>query len=290
MVENWHLLDLGSLLGYIEWGVDPRLVKVGMFEVRYYGLLWALGLVLGFLLMLRFARKEAFPEDLVYDLALYGTVGGVLGARLGHCLFYDFAYYSQDPWAVFRIWEGGLASHGGAIGVIIAVLLLAKKYKVHALWVFDRLVVPLALLAALIRLGNFFNSEIYGVETSLPWGTIFLRNQEVLPKHPTQLYEMLAYLIVFASLYWLYTRRERIRNTRGMLLSFFLLGVFIARFLLEFIKEDQSSFEANMLLNMGQWLSVPFILWGVWLLRCAVRSGAQPKPVFRVKRDARAGR
>lgn len=267
-------------LGVIRWGIDPRIVSFGALEIRYYGLMWCLGLILGYILMQRFARKEGFPPLLVDSLALWGALAGIVGARLGHCLFYDYAYYSAHPGRIFAIWEGGLASHGGAIGVMIMVLLLVRYYKLDALWVFDRLVIPVALLAVLIRLGNFFNSEIYGIPTTLPWGTIFIRNGEVEPKHPTQLYEALIYLGVFFSLWALYAKRENLRKGRGWLFSLFLLGVFVSRFLLEFIKEDQSAFEANMRLNMGQWLSVPFILLGLVLLMYAWRKGSQPEPNF----------
>lgn len=269
-----------NTLAQIAYNLDPALLRWGNVEVRYYGLCWVTGLILGYMLMLYMSKREHFPAQIVDSLAIWGTLAGILGARLGHCFFYDWEYYSQHPDAILRIWEGGLASHGGAIGALIAVAFICRKYKVNILWLLDRLVIPIAILAVLIRIGNFFNSEIYGTPTNLPWGVIFLRNGETLPKHPTQIYEALAYLITFLTLWLLYAKHRSARQRFGLLAGTFFTMVFLARFIIEFIKEDQSPFEASMTLNMGQWLSIPFIVTGLFLIARGLRLPPQPEPHF----------
>jgi prolipoprotein diacylglyceryl transferase len=193
------------------------------------------------------------------------AVGTVIGARLGHCLFYEPDYYLQNPLEILKIWRGGLASHGAAIGILVALWLFIRKYKKPFIWILDRIVVVVALAGALIRLGNLMNSEIYGIETALPWGFVFIKNLEVVPKHPTQIYEALTYFLIFGLLLTIYRRTDG-KFRPGVLFSWFLILVFGMRFLIEFIKEDQVDFEAAMSLNMGQWLSIPFVLLGIGLL------------------------
>jgi prolipoprotein diacylglyceryl transferase len=195
------------------------------------------------------------------------AIGTVVGARLGHCLFYEPAFYLSHPLEILKVWHGGLASHGAGLGILFVVGLFAYKEKRGYFWTLDRIAIIVALSGFLIRTGNLMNSEIYGVETSLPWGFVFLRNNEVVPKHPTQIYEGLAYLFIFFLLLWMYWRKKG-DVYQGLLISIFLILVFTARFFIEFVKEVQVPFEAKMLINMGQILSIPFILFGflgLWL-------------------------
>ena len=204
------------------------------------------------------------------------ALGTVIGARLGHCLFYEPDYYLSNPVEILKIWKGGLASHGAAIGILIALYLFVRKYKKPFIWILDRIVVVVALGGALIRLGNLMNSEIYGVETSLPWGFVFVRNNEVVPKHPTQIYEALTYFFVFGLLFWIYLKTKG-QFRSGTLFGLFLILVFGIRFLIEFIKEDQVPFEEGMTLNMGQLLSIPFVLLGFGILYYYYRKSKKQK-------------
>ena len=193
------------------------------------------------------------------------AIGTIVGARLGHCFFYEPGYYLSNPGEILKIWHGGLASHGAAIGIIIAIWLFIRKEKKEFTWAIDRVAIVVALSGFFIRTGNLMNSEIYGIETTVPWGFVFLRNGETAPKHPTQIYEALAYLIIFGILMWIYWRKKG-EYIQGTLISLTLILIFVARFFIEFLKEDQVAFEASMSLNMGQLLSIPFIiLGGIWL-------------------------
>jgi len=253
------------IFGAINWDVNPEIFRIGNFAVRWYGLLFASGFFFGYLIFMRFFKKEGLSVELLDKLTIYMAIGTVVGARLGHCLFYEPDYYLRNPVEILKIWRGGLASHGAAIGILIALWLFVRKYKKPFIWILDRIVVVVALAGALIRLGNLMNSEIYGIETTLPWGFVFIRNLEVVPKHPTQIYEALTYFIVFGLLLAIYVRTDA-KFRPGTLFSLFLILVFGMRFLIEFIKEDQVGFEAGMSLNMGQWLSIPFVLLGIALL------------------------
>jgi len=253
------------MLAYITWNINPEIFSIGPFSVRYYGLMWAMAFYIGYIIFNRFVKREHLPEGFLDSLTMYMIVGTVIGARLGHCLFYEPDYYLSNPLEILKIWHGGLASHGAAIGILIALFLFARKYKVPMIYVIDRVVITVAIGGAFIRLGNLFNSEIYGVETTLPWGFIFVRNGEVLPKHPTQLYEALSYTAIFILLYWLYLKADgKLRN--GFIFGIFLILLFGARFLIEYVKEPQVEFEKHMMLNMGQWLSLPFIVAGIVFL------------------------
>ncbi len=258
------------IFGAINWDMNPEIFRIGSFAVRWYGLLFASGFFFGYLIFLRFFRKEKLSVDILDKLTIYMALGTVIAARLGHCLFYEPEYYLSNPVEILKIWRGGLASHGAAIGILLALWLFVRKFKFSFVWILDRIVVVVALGGAFIRLGNLMNSEIYGVETSLPWGFVFIRNLEMVPKHPTQIYEALTYFLVFLLLLWLYYRNDG-KPRQGLLFGIFLIMVFGMRFLIEFIKEDQVAFEAGMSLNMGQWLSIPFVFLGagilVWSLR-----------------------
>jgi prolipoprotein diacylglyceryl transferase len=221
--------------------------------------------VVGYFIMLRIFQKEKIPEPLLDQLSMYMLVSTVVGARLGHVLFYEPAAYFAHPLDILKIWQGGLASHGAAIGIIFALYLFSRKTRQPFLWVIDRIVIVVALSGLFIRTGNLFNSEIYGNVTQLPWGFIFERAGETLPRHPTQIYEGLSYLCIFFFLLWYYYHKDG-KPRPGFLFGFFLLVLFTARFLIEFLKMSQVDFEKTMPLNMGQLLSIPFIIAGILLL------------------------
>ncbi len=269
----------------IPWDVNPEIFRIGNFAVRWYGLLFASGFVFGYYILKRIFANEGLGETTLDRLTIYVAIGTIIGARLGHCFFYEPAYYLANPSEILKVWHGGLASHGAAIGILIALWYFARKEKKPMIWAIDRVVIVVALAAVLIRLGNLMNSEIYGVETTLPWGFVFLRNHETAPKHPTQIYESLAYLITFGILMRIYWKNLG-RQKAGVLFGVFLILVFGFRFIVEFVKEDQVPFEAAMKFNMGQLLSIPFVLGGIAMLvwsgkhgkRYAVAPAGTPAP------------
>lgn len=253
------------VLEYINWDVNPEIVRIGRFAIRWYGLLFASAFLFGYLIMAKFFKTEKIRTEILDKLTIYMALGTIIGARLGHCFFYEPSWYLSHPIEVLQVWKGGLASHGAAIGILAALYLFSRKTKKSFLWVLDRIVVVVALSGLFIRIGNLINSEIYGIETNLPWGFIFLHNGETVPKHPTQIYEGLSYFLIFVLLYLIYMKNEgKVRH--GLLSGLFLVLVFTARFFIEFVKENQVDFEAGMTLNMGQWLSIPFVFLGLGLL------------------------
>lgn len=264
------------MLLQVTWNASPILFELGPLAVRWYGLFWALSFYFGYEIMSRIFKREGLPQDQVDKLLIYMAVGSIVGARLGHCFFYDFNYYISNPLEILKIWQGGLASHGGAIGIIIALFYYQKKVsnKSYA-WLLDRLVIPISLGAALIRFGNLMNSEIYGHQTDLPWGFIFARAGEIVPKHPTQFYEGIPYLLLFVLLGWLYLKKIKVLPP-AFLLSLFAIIMFSVRFLVEFVKEDQSAFEADMMLNMGQWLSLPILIAGIVVMAWSLKQKPEP--------------
>lgn len=271
-IENFPFMSILQ----ISWDASPEIFRIGNLAVRWYGLFWAMSFYLGYEIMFRIFKKEGIPLRQVDKLLLYMAAGSIIGARLGHCFFYDFDYYIRNPLEILMIWRGGLASHGGAAGILLALYYYQKKVSNQSFWwLLDRLVIPVALGAFFIRMGNLMNSEIYGMETSLPWGFIFEARGEIVPKHPTQIYEALVYLLLFLSLAWMYLKHStRLKN--GFMSAFFAIVMFSARFLVEFIKMDQSPFEAGMVLNMGQWLSIPLFLFGVYMMARTWPSGTRP--------------
>lgn len=265
------------MLNYIVWNVDPVMLRLGSLEVRYYGLLFALGFLVGYYIVKYFFKKENTPLVEIDKMALYIILGSIIGARLGHCFFYEPAYFFANPIEILFVWKGGLASHGGAIGLILGLWLYSRKSWNHSLLhILDRIAVPTALAGSFIRLGNLFNSEIYGYETSLPWGFVFVRDGQTMPHHPTQIYESLGYLIIFLVLLFMYNKRNGIIN-RGFLVGWMVTLVFVLRFFVEFIKNVQVDFEQTMSLNMGQWLSIPFIIGGITLIVISRRLGPAPE-------------
>jgi len=272
---------------FVTWDVNPELLSlenipiIGELSIRYYGVLFAAAFVFGYLIFMRIFKTEGISIEVLDRLTLYMVIGTVIGARLGHVFFYQPDYYLSHPHEILYIWHGGLASHGAAIGILIALYLFVRKEKKPYIWILDRISIAVALSGFFIRMGNLMNSEIYGTETDLPWGFVFVRNNEILPKHPTQIYEALAYLVIFFVLYQLYFKNKG-KFRQGLLFSLFMILVFTARFFIEFIKEVQVPFEQGMALNMGQWLSLPFIILGVVLLYRTMKL-SQPKGQFRNK-------
>ncbi|MCX8112116.1 MAG: prolipoprotein diacylglyceryl transferase [Bacteroidia bacterium] len=253
-------------LSYIHWNVSPELISLGPFQVRWYGLLFAAGFLIGFYIMRYIYRREKRPEKDLDTLLGYLLIGTIVGARLGHCFFYEPVYYLSNPLEIIKVWEGGLASHGGTIGVFLALYLYTRRRPNQPfIWLCDRLTIPTALTASLIRLGNLFNSEIYGKITSVPWAFVFER-VDPHPRHPTQLYEAVVYLALFGGLYSWYRRTSPGQWRVGKPLGIFLLWVFGWRFLIEWVKEPQEAFNLGVPLNMGQLLSIPFLVAGAYLV------------------------
>ena len=263
------------MLDYITWAANPDIISSPI-TIRWYGLMFAIGFIIGYEIVARMFRHEGAPERWLGILLIYVVVATIIGARLGHVFFYEWDVYSQDPIRILYIWEGGLASHGGTIAIILAVILYSIFVtKRSPLWTFDRLVIAIALVGGLIRLGNLFNSEIFGTATTLPWGFMFVRSREwhMLDEgqavHPTQIYEALCYFALFGLLMWMYWKKNA-EERPGLILGVFFIGIFLPRFLIEFIKNDQVAREATMTLNLGQQLSIPFILLGIGLVMYAM--------------------
>lgn len=255
----------------VTWDVNPALFHLGSFEVRYYGVLWAVALGISAYIFHHIMIREGLSEKTFDSVFWFGVISTVLGSRLGHCLFYDPGYYLTHPVEILDIRQGGMASHGAAVGLLIGLWLFSRKNKLPYIWSLDRISIVVAISGVAVRLGNLMNSEIYGTVTSLPWGFIFVRDGETLPKHPTQIYEALCYLVLFVILLWMYYKKDLARRRPGVMFGFFLIILFGTRFLIEFIKNPQVDFEQNMVLNMGQLLSIPFIVAGVVILWRALK-------------------
>lgn len=263
------------IISSIWWQVSPEIIKLGPFSLRWYGLLFALAFVFGYMILSKVYKKEKKPLEDLEKLSIYVILGTVIGARLGHCFFYDPAFYLTNPVEILKVWQGGLASHGAAIGILTALYLFSKKKKdQNMIWILDRLVIVVALGGALIRLGNLFNSEIIGKATDVPWAFIFVRVDEI-PRHPTQLYESMFYLLSFIILYLIYNKKS-VSLKPGFLFGLFLILIFGFRFFIEFLKENQSDFESALPINMGQILSIPFVLLGFYFI---FRNNSSPSSV-----------
>ena len=285
------------MLNFITWDIRPWIFEIGSFQVRYYSLLFGLGFIIGYYILVRIFTKENVSVEFLDKLTVYIILATILGARFGHCIFYEPDVYLKNPLKIILPFQGtigkdfhftgfqGLASHGGAIGILIGLYLYYRKYKISYLWILDRIAIVTALAGAFIRIGNFFNSEINGIPTTQPWGVKFMRVTddfdraagEILPKHPAQLYEAIAYILIFALLIYLYKTKFEIVK-KGFFIGLFLVTVFTARFFIEFVKDIQEDFEKGMVLNMGQILSIPFVLLGIYLL---VRKDKEPKGAFK---------
>lgn len=255
----------------INWNVDPTAFTIPFIDwpVRWYGILFVTGLLVSEYVLFHIFEKDGKTKKNVEDLAIYVVIGTILGARLGHVFFYDASYYLSNPGEIIKVWEGGLASHGGAIGILLALYFYCRKYKFNYIWVMDRLVIVVCFTGACIRTGNLMNSEILGTITDLPWGFVFERAYpEYLaqdPRHPAQLYEAIYCLLLMGLLYWLWkTKREKMAN--GMIFGIFLVILFSLRFLDEFVKINQEAFENDLPINMGQILSIPFVVAGLYFI------------------------
>jgi len=247
------------------WDVDPAILTVGPLVIRWYGIFFALGFFLGFEIMAQIYRREKRSPDNLSELFFYLMLGTFVGARLGHVLLYQPDYYLAHPWEIPMIWHGGLASHGGFAGVVIALYLYVRKHRdIRFIELADRLALPCLLAGGLIRIGNFFNSEILGVPSTLPWAVVFARIDN-LPRHPAMLYETIAYLTIFITLYTAYWKTAVIQY-HGRMVGIATASCFLARFLIEAVKENQVPFESRLPLNMGQLLSIPFIVAGVYCI------------------------
>lgn len=263
------------MLMELTWTVKPVLFNIGSFELRWYALMFIIGFWIGIKIMEWVYKREGLDPERVYYLFLATFIGTLVGARLGHCLFYEPEYYLAHPIEIFKTWKGGLASHGGTIGVIACVMYYAKKDKLGYLWLLDRLSIAVAPVAMLIRFGNLFNHEIYGHETTLPWATRFVLNIHnwergadpifSAPSHPTQVYEALCYLGVFFLCWGLYKFTQASKHN-GVIFGAFLCGIFGSRFLIEYVKNVQVEFEQGMMFDMGQLLSIPFIAIGLFFI------------------------
>lgn len=270
----------------VVWDFDPIFFSLGSVEIRYYGIMWALSLLGGMLFFDNFCKREGIPQRVSGSFFVYGILATILGARLGHCLFYEPGYYLSHPLEIltgFR--DGGLASHGAAVGLLIGLWLCSRRNKLPYIWSLDRVMVPVAIGGAIVRLGNLFNSEIVGRVTDVPWAFKFIRLYTDKPvgqlspeelaaipaQHPTQLYEAICYEAIFLVLLWLYYGRDMGRRRPGVMFGVGLVGIFLARFCIEFVKVEQEDFEKGWLLDMGQLLSIPFILLGIYMIYSGFR-------------------
>ena len=240
------------MLDFITWTADPAIFSIGSREIRWYGLAFAIGFWIGYSIVSRMWKNEKLPPAWIDSLLIYTMVGTVVGARLGHCLFYDPGYYLANPIEILKVWEGGLASHGGTLGIVIAIYFYSRRITHKSmLWTFDKLVVPTGLVAAMIRLGNLMNHEIYGYPTDLPWGFRFIENLHAwkmgaepiftVPSHPTQLYEALCYLVTFGICMWLYFIKKEWKR-EGLIFGVFMICIFGSRIFIEFLKNNQEAF------------------------------------------------
>ncbi len=265
---------------YISWDANPEIFSVGSFSIRWYSLFFLIGFAIGFQIMKKFFKHEGKPEEWLDSLLLYLMIGTVLGARIGHCVFYDWDYFSQhlleiilpvrfEPEFKF-IGYRGLASHGGAIGIILMMWLFSRNVtKLNMLWILDRVVIPVALTGMFIRLGNLMNSEILGNPTNVSWAFIFIKDTELgdTPVHPVQLYESLCYLGIFIFMWWQYWKTNA-KDKLGFLFGTFLVLLWTVRFILEYFKRSQGGLETSFgnALTTGQLLSLPFILIGIYFV------------------------
>lgn len=264
---------------FIHWDPSPEIFTIPGIDwpVRWYGLMWAAAFIASHFFMNRIYKAEGRTDKELDTLTLYIIFGTILGARLGHCLFYGPWFdefdqtgelisegYLSHPLNLLKVYEGGLASHGGAIGILIAMWMYCRKTKESWLWLFDRLVVVVPLASMCIRIGNLINSEIIGKPTDLPWGFVFIQ-ESPSPRHPAQLYEAIFCFFLFIVMYWLWKNKRDVLN-KGFMFGFLCVTFFTERFLVEFLKENQSEFENAMALNMGQILSIPFVIIGIFMI------------------------
>ncbi len=272
------------MVHYFVWNGSPDLLSLGPITIRWYGALFACGFVIGLKILNWIAKQEKLKVESFDSILMYVILGTIIGARLGHTLIYEPEIYLADPIRILKIWEGGLASHGGTLGVVIAVYLWKRKhFDGTMLQLLDALCIPAALISAMIRIGNFFNSEIVGHPTDVPWAIVFKR-LDSLPRHPTMLYECIAYLITFFTVLFIFRKKIHRKYGQGFLLGIFFIMLFGFRFLIEFIKEYQVASESQLPLDLGQLLSVPFIATGIYLVFRSTSSSAKSLALAREKK------
>lgn len=273
------------MLNYIHWDIDPEITKIGFISIRYYSLLFVSGLIAGFYVLKSLYKKEKINLELLDSLFIYVGIGTILGARIGHCLFYEWFYFKDHLLEIiipFQEINGsfefigfrGLASHGAGLGIIFSVILFSLVKKQNVLSVLDKMAIATPLIGALIRIGNLMNSEIIGTATQKPWGFVF---ELVGPdaRHPAQLYEAFSYLLIFVLIWFLYKKYSQ-KVRAGFYAGVFLSLTFIARFIIEFVKENQEAFEQGMSLNMGQWLSIPYVIVGIGFILWGLKKTSVP--------------
>ena len=267
------------LLSHIIWNVNPVIFSIGDRDIRWYGLLLATGFLMGYLIVGNTMRKEGYKQNTIDKFAIYVIIGVVVGLRLGHCLFYGPYFdeidqttgrlisegYFSHPLSMLKVWEGGLASHGGAMGILLAIWFFSRRHKISYLELLDKIVLIIPLAGSMVRLGNLMNSEIIGMQTNISWGFIFTRLGHDFPSHPTQLYEAVFYLIMFFVFYSIY-KKYHSGWKHGTFLGWFLTVLFGFRYLIEYTKIDPIEFTWNFPLNMGQLLSIPFVLFGLFFI------------------------
>ncbi len=276
------------IINYIHWDINPEILNFFGISLRYYGILFVGGLILCIYILNWIFKKEGISSEKLEKLSIYGMIGIIIGARLGHCLFYEPSYYFSHPLEMILPIQStpdggykfsgyqGLASHGGAIGLFIALILYSKKTKEPILKTIDLIAVVAPLSSCFIRLANLMNSEIIGIPANVPWAFIFV-SEDNLPRHPAQLYEAIAYLLIFGLTLYLYkTKRDKLQN--GFFFGLSITLIFLARFFIEFLKEKQVAFEEQMKLDMGQWLSIPFILVGIAFIVYGLNKTKNDKP------------
>jgi len=253
----------------IIWNVDPVLLSFGSLKVHWYGLIFAAAMFSGFHIMNYIYKKEKKSVESLESLFIYILIGIVVGARLGHCFFYDPEFYLNNPLKIIAVWEGGLASHGGGLGAMLGSYLYAKKHKINYLWLLDKLAIPTAVFAFFVRMGNLMNSEILGVQTNVAWAVVFSRVDNI-PRHPAQLYEAISYLLISFVLFMIYIYTKKEAN-KGYIFGMFLSLVFSARFLIEFVKSEQSAY-STVFISTGQMLSIPFLILGIILIQRSLKT------------------
>lgn len=272
--KGWALGAVAFIVGQIPFLFisAPSIDAIGPIEPRWYGLLFASAFIFGYMITSRMFSHAGRTQEEMDRLLIYVLIATVIGARLGHVIFYDLDYYLRNIHLVPQVWTGGLASHGAAIGIIIAMYLYVRKTSgMTFYWLADRVVPAVAIGGAFIRVGNFMNSEILGHASDLPWAVVFENSpylseaERAIPRHPSMLYESMLCILVLGVLLYIYKRYQN-RPPEGSLFGTFLIMLFTGRFLIEFTKLDHTDIAATWGLNMGQWLSIPLVAFGIWVL------------------------
>ena len=257
-------------MDYFDWHINPILLDIGFLKIRWYGLMFASAFMFSYAVMQWAYQREGKKIEDLDTLLWYVAIGTIVGARLGHTLLYDPAYYLSNPLKILAIWEGGLASHGGIAGIVLALYFYKRRTGDSWLWLLDRVALPSVMGGCFIRIGNFFNSEILGIESHEPWAIIFSRIDNV-PRHPVQLYEAFSYALIFLFVLAVYYKTYN-KPIRGLLFGLVITLVFIVRIILEFFKTEQAMYENHLPLTTGQLLSIPFLLMGLSCIIYALKN------------------